>query len=268
MESLEGFRHYLHVNEMEFATQKAYVGAVKQLLECSGCILEKEWLIGYREKMKEKYSVTTVNAKIAAINRYLEFQGKDWRLRYMRVQKRMYIEPEKELTKKEYMTLLEASQSNPRLYMIIQTICSTGIRVSELRYIRTESLKEKTVKIMCKGKVREIMLPDLLVKRLEEYCRERKIEGEIFVTRTGKPVSRSHIWADMKKVSIKAEVESGKVYPHNLRHLFAKVYYENGKDLVKLADILGHSSTQTTRRYLISDGKEQRKQLNALGLVR
>lgn len=165
--------------------------------------------------------------------------------------------------------MLQAARKNRRMYLILQTVCSTGIRVSELKYITVESLRERSVHIFNKGKYREVLLPDLLVQRLYEYCRYNHTEeGEVFVTRSGNTINRSNIWTSMKKLARKAGVPEEKVYPHNLRHLFARVYYEKNKDLMKLADLLGHSSYETTRCYLITTGKEQRKQINALGLVR
>ncbi len=269
MESLQKFRNFLKENEKSNSTQECYVRAMRNVLKDNNGKIEKEGLLDYRYELIGKYSSSTVNCYMAAINAYLEFLEEDWKLRFVKVQKKVYIEESRDLKKKEYERLLEVSYRNQKMYLLIQTIGSTGIRISELHYITVEALKKGSIQVRCKGKIREILLPDLLVKRLMEYCKQEHIEGgEVFITRNGKSLDRSNIWRNMKKLCKKAGISESKVYPHNLRHLFAKVYYEKEKDLPKLADLLGHSNIETTRIYLITDGKSHRKQINSLGLVR
>ena len=269
METLQQFQIYLKENEKSSSTQKCYVRFVSNMLRDTNGKIEKECLLDYRAELIHKYSSSTVNSYMAALNAYLAFLGKDWRLKFVKVQKKVYIEESRDLTKKEYEKLLEACEKNTRMSLVIQTIGSTGIRISELHYVTVKALEKGKIQVICKGKIREILLPDLLIKRLMEYCEKEGIyEGEVFVTRNGKSMDRSNIWRNMKRICKRAGICESKVYPHNLRHLFAKVYYEKEKDLPKLADLLGHSNIETTRIYLITDGKSHRKQINSLGLVR
>lgn len=187
------------------------------------------------------------------------------------MQKRIFIPKEKELTKSEYERLLavDKSRKNKRLYMLMQTICSTGIRVSELEFITVEAVKIGRAEINCKGKIRIVILPYQLCRMLKTYIKEENItSGSVFVTKSGKPLDRSNIWSDMKKLCEAAGVSKDKVFTHNLRHLFARTYYSIQKDIVRLADILGHSSVNTTRIYTMESGEVHRKQIQCLGLLR
>ena len=263
------FRDFLKKEEKSEETQEAYLRYVRQMKEQEGYRMDQTWYIDYRNFLKEQYGSESVNVHIAALNQYLKFCGEDWSLGYVKVQQRIYRKEEEELTLEEYERMLQAVKKNRKMYFLLQTVCSTGIRVSELQYITVESLQEGSVHIYNKGKYREVLLPELLVQRLYEYCRYNHIEeGEIFITRTGNALNRSNIWRAMKGIARKAGIPEEKVYPHNLRHLFARTYYEKNKDLVKLADLLGHSSQETTRYYLITTGKEQRDQINSLNLVK
>lgn len=190
-------------------------------------------------------------------------------MNYVRVQKNSYIEESREFLREEYDRLLDACRADERLYLAVETLCSTGIRIGELKYIRAEELDSRSVTVLFKGKLRKIFLPDLLVECLTEYCGNRGIkEGPVFITRTGRPLDRSNLWRSMKRAGKRAGLEGTKVYPHNLRHLFAAVFYDQEKDILKLADILGHSNIETTRRYLAASGKEHRKKINEMNLVK
>ena len=189
----------------------------------------------------------------------------------MKIQKQIFSTKDKELTKSEYQRLLEAAKSknNERLYLLMQTICSTGIRVSELEFITVDAVSAGVANINCKAKHRQVFLPKALCKILSRYIREHKIKsGPVFVSRTGKPLDRSNIWSDMKKLCESAGVSKDKVFPHNLRHLFARTYYSLQKDIVRLADILGHSSVNTTRIYTMENGDIHKLQIERLGLLR
>lgn len=179
-----------------------------------------------------------------------------------------YCASEKELTKEEYFRILEAAKQDVRLYFVMQTICGTGIRVSELRYFTVEAVKQAEITINCKSKIRTILVPQKLRKLLIQYAKRNGIHsGPIFVTRNGNPLNRSNIWAQMKKLCERAGVSSSKVFPHNLRKLFARSFYKVEKDIAKLADVLGHSRIDTTRIYIMTTGNEHRKQIERLGLV-
>ena len=208
---------------------------------------------------------------LASLNAYFDYIGhSEYKVRNLRIQKATYIEPKRELTKEEYELLLRTAYDTGkyRIYYIMQTICSCGIRVSELKFITVEALKKGVAYISKKGKSRRVYIPDTLSKLLKPYILLKKIKsGSIFVTRTGKPIDRSNIWADMKKLCEKAGVLKSKVFPHNLRHLFARTYYKIHQDVVRLADILGHSSVNTTRIYTAESGDIHYKRIQILGLV-
>ena len=192
------------------------------------------------------------------------------KIKTIKEQRQIFCSEDKELTKEEYTRLLNAAESkgNKRLNLILQTICGTGIRVSELKFITVESVKKGEAFVFCKGKRRSVFIVKALQKKLLKYADEQNIEsGCIFITRTGKPVSRTNIWRDMKKLCKEANVNPEKVFPHNLRHLFARVFYGIEKDIAKLADILGHSSINTTRIYIISTGTEHRQRMENMRLV-
>ena len=208
---------------------------------------------------------------MSALNKFFVFmRWLECRIKYLKIQKKLFRGTEKELTKGEYVRLLETADAlrKNRLALLIETICATGIRVSEVRYITVEAVRAGYADVALKGKIRTILLPAKLCRKLQKYARKQKIaSGEIFLTRNGKGVSRRQIWAEMKALCKKAGVAASKVFPHNLRHLFARTFYRACRDVAKLADVLGHSSIETTRIYLISTGKEHTRQLERLGLI-
>ncbi len=234
--------------------------------------LTRETAVQWREfLLQQNYSPVTINSMLSAVNSLFKFLGRgDCRIRFLRVQRRAFREQSRELTRAEYQKLLDtaAEQGQERLGLLMETICATGIRVSEVRYITVEAAQRGRAEISLKGKIRTILLPAKLCRKLLKYARKQKTaSGEIFLTRSGKPVSRRQIWREMKALCEKAGVESSKVFPHNLRHLFATLFYKACRDIVKLADILGHSSINTTRIYLMTTGAEHARQLEKLGLV-
>ncbi len=272
-EELESFRAYLQERECSAATVAKYMRDVRQLAEfCGGIIKEKGILIAFKEELQTRgYAAVSVNSMLASVNCYLAFAGHtEWKLRYLKVQRTNFVCKEKELTEQEYHRLVETARAmgNVRLAMLVQTICATGIRVSEVRAITVESLRTGQAEIRNKGRIRIILLPKRLCADLLKYCRERGIsKGQIFVTRSGRPLDRSNIWKMMKRLGEMAKVSAAKVFPHNLRHLFARTYYKTYKDIVRLADILGHASVDTTRIYTVRTGKEQQRQIERLPLL-
>ena len=232
--------------------------------------VSKENMLMYKQLLIEKgYSHRSVNSKLASVNNLITFLGwADCKVKQLKLQKEIYSHEEKELSKAEYIRLLEASRKNARLCLIIETICSTGIRVSELRYFTVEAVRQGNVFVSCKNKTRSILIPSKLKKILLDYTKKKGItSGAIFCTRTGKPINRSNIWSEMKKLCADAKVNSHKVFPHNLRKLFARTFYGIEKDIAKLADILGHNSIETTRIYIMSTGAEHRRKIEKMGLV-
>ena len=235
-------------------------------------ILTKEALLHWRAHLQERGLIPrTINAMLSAVNSFLCYLGKEnCRVHLLKVQRRLFRTSEKDLTRTEYGRLLNTAseQGKRRLCLLMETICATGIRVSELRYITVEALQKGQAEITSKGKVRTILLSGKLCQKLKKYIKAQKIiSGVIFRTRSGQPLSRRQIWAEMKSLCAKARVDASKVYPHNLRHLFATLFYDVCGDIVKLADVLGHSSIETTRIYLISTGREHRRLLERMRLV-
>lgn len=232
--------------------------------------VSKEQVLAYKKQLSDRnYAVRSINSMLASINSLLGFLGwGDCRVRSLKLQRQTYCPEDKELTREEYARLLEAAKSQPRLRLVIQTICSTGIRVSELQYFTVEEVRRGEIVVNCKGKTRTILLPGKLKKLLLDYARKEKISsGMIFVTKKGRPLNRSSIWAQMKRLCGAAGVKPSKVFPHNLRKLFARTFYGIDKDIAKLADILGHSNINTTRIYIISTGTEHRRKIERMGLV-
>ena len=221
--------------------------------------------------LEAKLAPATINVKLAAVNRFLVFLGwPAFRVKPLRIQRRLFRDDSRELTRPEYLRLLETArtQGRERLALLLETICGTGIRVSEVRYVTVEAVYRGRAEISLKGKIRTILLPGKLCRKLLKYARKQKIaSGEIFLTRNEKGISRRQIWAEMKQLCRYAGVEPGKVFPHNFRHLFATIFYRACKDIVRLADVLGHSSIETTRIYLTTSGAEHAQQLNRLGLI-
>lgn len=217
------------------------------------------------------YQPATINSMLAAVNDFFRFVGRpDCRVSFLKVQRRLFRDSSRNLSRSDYDRLLETAHTlgRERLALLMETICATGIRVSEVRYITAEAVKCGRAEISMKGKIRTILLPNKLCRKLLKYARLKKIaSGEIFLTGSGKRLSRRQIWAEMKRLSKSAGVEASKVFPHNLRHLFAVAFYRASKDIARLADVLGHSSIETTRIYLLTTGEEHRRQLERLGLV-
>ena len=231
----------------------------------------KESVVRFKEKLQDGYKAASVNAKLAALNGFFSFLGRnDLKVKQLKIQRQAYCSVDRELTKNEYLRLVETAkrQQNEKLSLMLQTICSTGIRVSELRFITVEAIGCGEAAIRLKGKNRVILLPENLRRVLNAYIRRNQIiSGPIFITRNGNCMDRSNICKQMKRLCAEAAVEEQKVFPHNLRHLFARCFYAIDRDLAKLADILGHSSVNTTRIYIVSTGSEHRQHMDALGLV-
>ncbi len=264
------FRNHLALEEKSAATIEKYLrdaGAFLTFL--SGRKITKELCLAYKQKLQEDgYAVRSINSMLASVNSLLRFMGwDDCKVKSLRLQRQVYCTEEKELTKAEYMRLLNAA-NNEQLKLIMQTICSTGIRISELKYFTVECIKRSEVSVQCKSKIRTIFIPSKLRSLLMKYIKKLGIySGPIFITHNGKPLDRSSIWAQMKRLCALAEVNPAKVFPHNLRKLFARTFYSMEKDIAKLADILGHGSIETTRIYIISTGHEHRKKMERLGLL-
>lgn len=269
---LNAYLAHLKDQERSSRTRQQYQRDIRHFLRhASDTIWNKETVIQYKRALQRKYRPSSVNAKLAAVNGFLTFIGMDGlRVRQLRVQHRSYCPEEKELTKAEYLRLLQAAkqQKDERLSLLVQTICSTGIRVSELQFITVQAVNRGEAQICLKGKTRTILIAGKLRKALTRYLQREKIAtGPLFVTRSGRPLDRSNIWKMLKALSGRAGVDAQKVFPHNLRHLFARCFYAIDKDLAKLADILGHSNINTTRIYIISSGQEHLQRMDALGLV-
>ena len=274
-EKIMGYECYLQENEKSAGTIIKYLHDVRALLswlEEKGKGTSKENVLLWRTYLQEQ-SLTprTINAKLSAVNSFFRYIGwEDRRVRFLKVQRRLFRNSAKDLTREEYERLLKTAseQGRERLYLLMETICATGIRVSELRFITLEAVQIGQVEITSKGKVRTIILPGKLCRKLKKYARTQEIKsGVIFRTRTGQPISRRQVWSEMKCLCKAAGVDASKVFPHNLRHLFATLFYKVCRDIVKLADVLGHSSIETTRIYLISTGAEHRKLIERLRLV-
>ena len=271
-ETIDDFRKHLILEEKSRATVEKYIRDVKIFKEfISDSEVTKESVIEYKEYLQEQYSVRSVNSMLASINSLFSFM--DWhdiRVRAVRLQQQVFCSEEKELTRDEYTRLCKAAEKrhNERLALILQTICGTGIRVSELEYITVEAVQRGEAMVRCKGKTRAVFIVKKLKRKLLRYAAAKNIKhGSIFITRTGRPVNRTNIWREMKSLCEEADVEPGKVFPHNLRHLFARVFYNIRKDIARLADILGHSSISTTRIYIISTGTEHRKCMENMHLI-
>lgn len=236
-----------------------------------GRTVTKELTVRYKQWLMERYSPASVNVTLAALNGFFKFMGwQECRVRPVRVQRRHYVEPSRELSREEYYRLLKTARQkgNMRLFHLLETICSTGIRVSELRFITVQAVKRGRADICNKGKYRTILIPRKLCEKLQEYCRERRIwQGSVFVTRSGRPIDRTNVWAMMKTLCTQARVDAKKVFPHNLRNLFARCFYQKQRDLEHLATLLGHSSINTTRIYTRTSGEEHLRQIERLELL-
>lgn len=267
------FRQHLVSEEKSANTVGKYIRDMRAFVGfLAGREVTKEIAVAYKQKLVEDgYAVKSVNSMLASINSLFAFLGwLDCKVKAIRLQRQIFCGEDKELTKAEYVRLLNAAQrqKNDRLNLILQTICGTGIRVSELEFITVEAAKAGQATVSCKGKSRTVFIVKELKKKLLRYANERHITtGPIFITRTGKPISRTNIWREMKALCRDANVSPNKVFPHNLRHLFARTFYGLEKDIAKLADILGHSSINTTRIYIVSTGAEHRQRMENMRLV-
>ena len=258
------FEMYLILEEKSKLTAEKYIRDVRRFLGWLGRReLSKGVVLEYKTELMEKYAVASVNSILSSLNCYLDFIGRqDCRVKTVKQQRRAFADEGKELTKQEYERLVAAAKEKPRLCLLMQTICSTGIRVSEHRFITVEAARQGYAEVRLKGKCRIVFLPKKLCKALLRYAKSRHIRnGSIFVTSGGKPLDRCNIWAEMKKLCRTAGVSREKVFPHNLRHLFARTYYSLEKDIVRLADILGHSNINTTRIYTMESGQTHRRQM-------
>lgn len=258
--------------EKSAATIEKYLHHVQQFVAAyAGRKVDKALVLEYKGELGGYYAPSSANAALAAINGFLRFWGRDdCCVKPFKVQKKLYCPEEKELTRAEYIRLVRAAKekSSERLALVLESICATGIRVSELQYITAEAVRSGEAAVTCKGKTRTVFLPAALQKKLRRYIQRKGIQGgPVFITRTGKPMDRSNIWREMKALCERADVPSSKVFPHSLRHLFARTFYSIDKDIAKLADILGHSNINTTRIYIISTGAEHRRKMETMRLV-
>ena len=272
-EAITAFVQYLRQEEREAATIEKYSRQVRTFYRwLQGRAVTKETVLEWKgDLQKEGYAPGTVNGKLSAMNSFFRFVGwEECRVKFLRIQRQMFRQQSKELTRAEYTRLLDAAHRNgkERLELLMGTICSAGIRVGELPFITVEAARAGRAEVALKGKIRVILLPDRLCRKLLKFAKKQGIDaGEIFVTKNGKGLSRRQIWREMKELCRAAGVESSKVFPHNLRHLFATTFYKICGDIVKLADVLGHSSVETTRIYLLTAGREHARQMELTGLI-
>ena len=271
-QTINSFKNYLIENEKATATIEKYMHDIRLFAEyVKDNPLDKPLILGYKAFLEKNYAVRSANSMLAALNSYFRFLGwSDLCVKQFKVQKEAYCSEEKELTKAEYMALVRTAEQkkNERLSLVVQTICGTGIRVSELQSITVEAVRKGEAIVSCKGKTRKIFIVKALQKKLLRYAIEHGITtGVLFVTKIGKPLDRSNIWREMKSLCKQAGVSPQKVFPHNLRHLFARTFYGIEKDIAKLADILGHSNINTTRMYIITTGAEHQRRMENMRLI-
>lgn len=272
-EQLQAFGRYLRREERAGGTVEKYLRDLRAFARwLEGGPAGKESASAWKEHLlKAGYAPATINSMLAAVRAFFRFMGwTDCQVKFLKLQRRLFRDAGRELSRAEYARLLETARSlgRERLALLMETIGATGIRVSEVRYITVEAVRRGRAEIALKGKIRTILLPRKLCRKLEKYARKNKTaSGEIFLTGSGKPLGRRQIWAEMKRLCVRARVEPGKVFPHNLRHLFATLFHRACGDIARLADVLGHSSIETTRIYLLTTGSEHRSTLDRLGLV-
>ena len=271
-QSLERYEAMLQSEEKSYHTIEKYMRDVQTFFDFAGKkSIEKRLTIAYKTQLERKYTPTSANSMLASLNSFLRFMGwQDCCVRHFKLQKKTYCSEKEELTQEEYRALVKAAENkkNMRLSLLIQTICGTGIRVSEVSFITVEAVKNGEATVSCKGKTRTVFIVSALRKKLLRYAKEQGIyTGMIFITKNGKAMNRSNIWREMKALCKQAGVSPDKVFPHNLRHLFARTFYGLEKDIAKLADILGHSSINTTRIYIISTGTEHRRRMERMRLI-
>ena len=267
------FGQHLREEERSAATVEKYLREVRLFAAfLNGGEVSKDSVARWKAHLQaDNYNPSTINGKLSALDRFLAFmEWRDCQVKHLRIQRRLFREAGRELTREEYARLIAAAETNgkERLSLLMETICATGIRVSEVRYITVEAAEAGRAEIALKGKIRTILIPGKLRRKLLKYARKNKTaSGELFLTRSGGRLSRKQIWAEMKALCKLAGVEAGKVFPHNLRHLFARTFYKICRDVARLADVLGHSSMETTRMYLISTGAEHARTLELMRLV-
>ena len=271
-EQLDTFRAMLENEEKSAATLDKYCRDARYFARWLGDQpLTHQAALQYKAELLTRFAASSVNSMLAALNSFFRAIGRqDCRVRQVRVQYQPYCPEDRELSAQEYAALVRAArqQGRARTALLLQTICATGIRVSELSAITVEAARKGVAVVRCKGKLRRVLLPSRLQSKLLRYARRRRIAyGPVFVTRTGQPLDRSNIWREMKSLCRTAGVDSAKVFPHNLRHLFARSFYRLERDLAKLADLLGHSSINTTRIYVRTTSAEHRKYLEQMQLV-
>ena len=273
LETIEQFEKQLISDEKSKATTEKYIRDVKALMNyIKGQTLTKEVVIAYKNKLiAEQYAVRSINSMLSSINSLFDFlEWNELKVKNIKIQHQIFSPEEKELRQEDFRKLVQSAErkKNDRLSMIIQTIGGTGIRISELSSFTVEAVKIGTVIITCKGKNRKVLIIKKLREKLLLYAKRHNItHGQIFLTKSGKPIDRSNIWREMKALCKDTGINPKKVFPHNIRHLFARMFYKIEKDIAKLADILGHSSINTTRIYIISTGEEHRKQLELMRLI-
>ena len=272
-EQITDYGRYLRMEERTSATVEKYLRDVRRFaVWLDGRRVTKDVLAGWKEHLlSQNYTPSTINGTLAALNGLFRFLGwEDCRAKFLKIQRRMFRDSSRDLTRSDYDALIVTARERgqERLALLMEAICATGIRVSEVKYLTVEAAHRGQAEIALKGKIRTILIPAKLCRKLLKYAKKQKtVSGEIFLTRNGKPLTRRQIWAEMKALCKYAGVEPSKVFPHNLRHLFATAFYRACKDIAKLADVLGHSSMETTRIYLLTSGAEHQRQLDRLGLV-
>ncbi len=273
MEMIDRYEKYLKLEERSIGTIQKYIRDIHSFVRfiAQDQRIEKETVIEYKNYLGKKYAVSTANSMLASLNGLFRFIG--WhacKVKPYKYQRKIYRDKERELTKQEYLSLLKAARvkGNERLFYIMETLCATGIRISELSFITAEAVEAGMAEVDCKGKIRAVLIPQKLCRELKKYCRNRGIKrGCIFITKTGNPMGRSNIWMEMKKLCESADVNPSKVFPHNFRHLFAVTFYNLEKDIAKLADLLGHASIETTRIYIMESGEKHERLISRLGLM-
>ena len=271
-EMVREYERHLRLAERSSGTIQKYLHDIRRFYQYlpRGKVLTKESVIAYKEELAAQYAVSTANAILVALNGLFSFLGWfDCRVKPFKQQRCIFRDKERELSEKEYLSLLKAAKrkGNQRLFYIMETLCNTGIRISELQFITAEAVRTGTAVVNCKGKQRKVLLPQKLRKELQNYCKRNKIaSGAVFITRTGKPISRTNVWGEMKRLCKAACVEAKKVFPHNFRHLFAVSFYRLEKDIAKLADLLGHASIETTRIYVMESAESHIRQIERMRL--
>lgn len=268
----EGFVKYLEEEEKSSNTITKYVRDTRAFFEfADGAPLSKAMVVKWKKKLEsDGYKPTSINSMIASLNAFLRYAGReDCIVRSLKIQRQLFRPVEKELSKEEYFRLIDAAEGSCRIQLILQTLGATGARVSELRCFTVDSVSSGEICINCKGKIRKILIPDQLREQLLGYAEKNRIsDGSVFRTSSGKDVDRSNVWHEMKMLCEQADVDPCKVFPHNLRRLFAREFYSVDKDISKLADVLGHSSINTTRIYIMTSGKEHKERIENLGLLK